>query len=299
MSNAHPDHMPGAVSDTGPLLASLRQGQVRFAVVGPAPARGRRGDPAGAAEAANPVLSIIPEPSASNLQLLAAVLSEGLDARLRTAAAPGGGLPLRVSAALFTAIPVLPLTTSLGPLNVLSHPPATDRDLLADTTGVAEVTTGALPFHVPLTGIASVAADNLPASPLVAGSPAMAAGLRHDFDHNALREGDLEELILSTLAEDDTPRSIREILLLVPPEKKVPYKRIKTAAETLVSQGHLLRAKSGTAHRYRLHTHTDSDEEVARRIHALLADRTDPQAILHAALAMSLSTEESSEEHPR
>lgn len=40
-----------------------------------------------------------------------------------------------------------------------------------------------------------------------------------------------------------------------------------------------------------LQTHTDTDEEVARPIHALLADRTDPQAILRAAVAMSLSTE--------
>jgi len=292
MSNAHPDPSPAAGSDSGPLLASLHQGHVRFVVV-PAAARARSGDPASAAEAANPILGITPEPSASNLQLLAAALSAGLDARLRTADAPRG-LPLRVSAGLFRAIPILPLTTSLGPLNVLSQPPATYHDLLADTTptGTAEVATSEPPLGAPPTGITSVISDNLPPLPLAPESAAMAATLRNGLDHNALREGDLEELILSALAEDDTPMSIREILLLAPSEKKAPYKRVKTAAETLARRGHLLRDKSGTAHRYRLHTDTDSDDEVARRIHALLADRADPQAILQAALAMSPSTEE-------
>lgn len=295
MSSPHPDPSPAAGSDSGPLLASLHQGHVRFVVVVPAAARARSGDPASAAEAANPILGITPEPSASNLQLLAAALSAGLDARLRTADAPRG-LPLRVSAGLFRAIPILPLTTSLGPLNVLSQPPATYHDLLADTTptGPAEVATSEPPLGAPPTGITSVISDNLPPLPPAPESAAMAATLRNGLDHNALREGDLEELILSALAEDDTPMSIREILLLAPSEKKAPYKRVKTAAETLARRGHLLRDKSGTAHRYRLHTHTDTDtdDEVARRIHALLADRADPQAILQAALAMSPSTEE-------
>lgn len=303
MSTGHPDCPPAARADFGPLLATLQQEHVRFVVVGPAAARARCTDLSSVSRAAGPSLDITPEPTPSNLRLLAVALSAALDARLHTADALHG-LPIRLSAGIFSAIPILPLTTSLGPLNVLSQPPSTYRDLLTVTTattgsdGIATLT-AAVEAHPSCleAGITSINPDLLRVLPLANESAAMAATRPNGFEHKAVREGDLEDLVLSALAEADTPMSIRDILSLTPLEKKAPYKRLKAAAETLTRRGQLLRGKSGTAHRYRLHTDTDTDtdadteietdDSVVHRIRALLAERDDPQAIVQAALLLS------------
>lgn len=283
MRTGHQDRSPAAGHDFGPLLATLGYADVDFIIVGPAAVRARGMDISGTDSS---VLDVTPNPTPHNLDILAAALSSGADPRLRTGDTPGG-LPAHLSAETFRALPVLPLTTALGELNVLLRPvgaPATYGELLDDVSSVELDGVGILAptIEALLRGLAGGARS--PDLQIVAQlrraheSAALLTAARADPELVMRHEGDLERVILATLKTADSPMSVRELLFVTRTWKKVPYKHVKSAAEALTMRGELLRDKDGAAYRYR--HNTDSDDQIAHYILGLLADRPDPQATL-------------------
>jgi hypothetical protein len=285
MRTGHQNRSPAARHDFGPLLATLGQADLDFIVVGPAAARARGMDIASTGANAS-VLDVTPNPTPHNLDILAATLSSAADPRLR-AAATSGGLPAHLKAETFQALPVLPLTTALGELNVLLRPvgaPATYGELLDDVSSVDLDGVGILAptIEALLRGLAGGATS--PDPTVLAQlrraheSAAVHTAAQADPERVVHQENDLEQVILATLTTADSPMSVRELLFVTRTWKKVPYKQVKSAAEALTMRGELLRDKDGAAHRYR--HNTDTDDHVAHYILALLADRPDPQATL-------------------
>jgi predicted transcriptional regulator len=283
MRTGHENRSPAARHDFGPLLATLVQADVDFIIVGPAAVRARGMDISGADSS---VLDVTPNPTPHNLDILASALSSGADPRLRTGDTPAG-LPAHLSAETFRALPVLPLTTALGELNVLLRPvgaPATYDELLDDVSSVELDAVGILvpTIEALLRGLAGGAKS--PDHQILAQlrraheSAALLAAAQVDPEPVLRQEGDLEQVILATLKAADSPMSVRELLFVTRTRTKVPYKQVKSAAEALTVRGELLRDKDGAAYRYR--HNTDTDDQVAHRILALLADRPDPQATL-------------------
>jgi len=235
----------------------------------------------------------MPAPTDDNLANLAQALS-AVSARLR--AEGGHTLSITLSPDIFRAIPTLLLTTDAGACNVLLHPvgaPAAYERLLGDATTVELDNVPALvpTIDALLDGLAGGARQ--PHPELIARLLQQGAHTRSNELFAALstsppepeRDYDVEQAVLSMVEHLGHPASIRELLFAMNAEQRAPYKRVKRAAEALAVRGLLLRDKDGTAYRYRLNT--DSDDQLAHEVAALLARSGDVEAIVARALSLA------------
>lgn len=281
----HQDPSPAPPSELGPLLAALRRADIDFVVVGLTAARARGMDITGTGGDAS-VLEIAPDPSPANLDLLAAALSGWADPDQHAAKTPDMQ-PSSLDADAVHMPADLRWSTTLGKVNILLEPmgaPTTYRELLdnantVDLDGVPVLAPTIEALAGGLAGSATSPGPTIHTNLARAGESATFLDVRATSSEPVMdRTGDLEQVILSTLRQADTPLSVRELLFVTMSWKKVRYKQVKAAAEALRTRGELLRDTHGAAHRYRVNP--DTDDRLAHHILAMLADRPDPQAIL-------------------
>jgi predicted Zn-ribbon and HTH transcriptional regulator len=266
------------------MLATLRASKVDFVVIGPSAARARGAQLSGSA-LANLVLDIVPDRAPDNLGRLAAALNQMSLPRIRTVL-PLDGLPIVLDAATFEHLPVLPLSTTIGKVTVLLHPPGATSTFAAIDLSATAITIDAVAVAVASVG------DLLGG---LAGGPDRA-------DHGLLtelrrvQEADrhltltperdvvlnLERAVESVLSSQDTPATIREIFLLLGGRTRASYTDVRDAAEALAARGRLLRRRDGQANRYRIND--DHRAQTVREIARLLATVSDPVTTARLAL---------------
>lgn len=260
-------------------------------MIGPAAAQARGVDLSGL-----PVptaVAIFPAEDPANLALLADTLTTATHPRLRVGGQPAG-LPLTLTAAVLTAIPLLPLTTPLGDLDVVLAPPGaglTYREAAHDarytTIDGVSVLTPSLP------GLAAgLAADlHVPSQDLLdrishaADAMAIVTMLPTQDPHHVLTDREVQRVVLDAVRHLDRPASIRELTHALASRRRLTYKDVQAAAVALCNRGKLLRDKCGTAYYYRINT--DHDDQVARETAELLATVANPAEIIakvHALL---------------
>lgn len=254
--------------------------------MGPIAARGRGADLGGLGLPRE--IDLTPNPTDRNLADLARVLSSAAP-RLRAGA--DYGLPIKLSPAVFRAIPTLPLTTTWGDLNIVARPvgaPDEYDDFLGDASTVE---LDAVPTLVPtvealLRGLAGGAARPDPdlltrLRELISVRPAEPAVIQLPLTDGERRD-DLEKTIMETLERLGRPASIRDLLFAMNAYRRPPYKQAKITAEHLHARGWLLRDKEGNAHRYWLNAPTDG--QIINDVADLLARSVDPQVTAARAL---------------
>lgn len=306
-------------TDYSPLLRTLCRAEVYFLMIGPAAVLAHAGEllPADQLPALpeQTALEIVPDPERQNLTRLAATLTTKISARLRVATANNAlrGLPIHLDADLFNRLPVLPLTTDLGPLDVVSHPPGTNLgDAAVTHNGVELFIHGVLVPVAPIPALLGLAADgaswhdHLMAQLHTIGSrPSPALHVVEDAatdgldasgcdDHSPSATHHLEHAIEAVLASEPDPMTVRQMFLAVGGPTQASYNDVRRTAEHLTAQSRLYRVKSGTAYRYQ--HNEDHDAATVRDVAALLGTTEDPSSI--AAQALDLLGRRTLHPHP-
>lgn len=296
-------------TDYSPLLRTLRRDEIYFLTVGPVAVLAHAGEllpPDQLPELPEQTaLEIIPDPERQNLSRLAVTLTTKISARLRVATADMAlpGLPIYLDPELFNRLPVLPLTTDLGPLDVLTYPPgSTLGDAAGTHSGVELFIDGVLVPVAPIPALLGLAADGLSADDhlmaqlqVISNTPSAAwpavddAGsdgvkTRERDDHSSSGTRHLEHAIEAVLASEPNPMTVRQMFLAVGGPTQASYNDVRRAAEQLTAQSRLYRVKSGTAYRYQLTE--DHDAATVRDVATLLATTEDPFGIATQALAL-------------
>ena len=94
----------------------------------------------------------------------------------------------------------------------------------------------------------------------------------------------LQRLLLEIVDRSEGQVSVRELVLAASARRRVTYKQVKTAAETLTAQGRLLRGRAGTANLYQRNGRADT--RTAHDIAELLATTDDPSSVVSHALKL-------------
>ncbi len=114
--------------------------------------------------------------------------------------------------------------------------------------------------------------------PLAGASPPAA------LPQSVVDEIELQQILLHLVDRAERQVSVRELVLAASTQRRVTYKQVKSAAESLAAQGRLLRRKAGTANLYQ--RNNDADTRTAHDIAALLATSSDPTSVISKALTL-------------
>jgi hypothetical protein len=280
---------PAAPSDVEAQLAALRLSDIELIVDALAAARAQGADIT-RIRADLSALHITRAPASAYVDLLAAALSQWAD---RAADTPDGQ-PSRLKTEIPGTSAVAPLSMALERLDTALHPLGARATYGEPLDHAKTAEPSRVGFLAPR--IETLAGSSLAGSP-TSPRPTARTDLRGAQQSAALLDitavdaepvmgqpGDLEQVVLATLQKADTFMSVRELLSVTMPWKKVRYQQVKTAAEALKTRGELLRDTHGAAHRYRINP--DTDDHLAHHIFTLLAGRPDAQTILDKACSL-------------
>jgi predicted transcriptional regulator len=228
-------------------------------------------------------VDVVVDGASRNLAALAEVLSTELDARFALRL-HDLQLPLVLDAGTFEHLPILPLITRCGPLNVISAPALrgwTYAELAAQSPAVQ---VNGTPVHVAgpaalIDGMLGVAGTT--AEALIAGLRRIETSVSSDQNrqHRARCALPVEQpmamdaVVLDFLRRRRAPGTVREIFLDVRAAGlTATYTALRRAAERLTEQGLIVQERRATANVYRLDD--DRDAQVAAEIAKLLSTTT-------------------------
>lgn len=277
------------------LLTLLDREGIRFVIIGPvaAQAHGVR-LPAGKKD--TPV-DLVPDDRRANLDKLAHVLGSDLAARLRLTP-EGATLPLVLNAGTFTRVPTLPLSTALGPVNVLLSPTPARSSYASVAVDASAVEVEGVSVQVATTEalLDGLAGGAGPADDAVLGELRRvraaerieSLGLQDAKPAELLPAEErhaLELALRGLLAHRGTAATVRDIVTALGGRQQAPpYPVVRSVADDLVERGILLRDRVGTANTYRLND--DYESRVTREIADLLGATRDPAAAAQRALEL-------------
>lgn len=283
-------------------MFALQQAGVRFAVIGEVASRargaGRRIDRLPLA------IDIVPASDTDNHAALQQCLTRDLSAESRLIC-DGVNIPLTLDAAVFGLVPIVPLTTRWSALNIISRPigggwpyesiMATCEELDIYGTVVAIPSAAALVSGL-ARGIGDADAQLIDDLRRIAGlPPSPTDGREHVLvGRTMLDEHTLNSQLLTILGSQESPATIRSLLLDVRATLDVNYKQVERATRKLVAAGTVQQSKRGNARVYRLND--SHDARLARTIAELLTTSTSPEQTAYRALDIVRDQQQTSSE---
>ncbi|HEY5249360.1 MAG TPA: hypothetical protein VIJ15_13020 [Dermatophilaceae bacterium] len=246
------------------------------------------------------ILEIVPSPLAENLERLAALATQWRAALLLQ---PGDPLPIRFTASLFQQVPIMPLTTNLGDLQVLTElppGPLSVHDAFRDAeekildgeavlvASVADLLMGLINrsgMHEPaiIEGLQNLQ-DKRQLHDAIAG-PEIPASLGKEVGMNLVVA---QRAVVWALRRAQGALTVKEIYRAVSKHLDTTYHQLRDAAESLTRSGALERGRSGTANTY--HINEDYEDEAVRRVAAILATTTQPESTAQRAIEILRSS---------
>jgi hypothetical protein len=272
------------------LLTTLQQNDVEFVLIGPLAARLQGANAQARSEL--PV-DLVPASREDNLLRLAHALATDLGARLRLSLGTEP-LPLIIDAGTFARLPVLPLVTRHGDLNIVLRPRGSLMSF-QDVIDQSEVISFA-GMDVPVATVSALldglAAGATRPDPVVVHELERLAEVRRidlaaSADTGRLspeRTERVEREIHAVLAKRAEGATIREIFMALGGRPDASYPELRKTAEALTERGRLIRERVGTGNSYRLND--DFESRTARAVADLLVRTSDPSATAARAIGL-------------